>query len=245
MTGAAKRIGIFGWGLVAPKSPNIEAFKTNLASSETWLTPFNGFGRDNFLVGQPAFDFDDYQGWIDKRFAPRHFRNLKEKMDSPSQYAVGAFIQALGQNPGLESEIQSLGAQAHVYVGTGLGNLTTISEAAIKHHCAQITWNAFWSGREQDLETYLAELAQIESLSIEGNIESGKLSTIREKEKRRLKLREKWNSPEPPWFVSANVIWNLHNTPASQIFDFGQNPWNGICTGGRVFQPSASVCTLP
>lgn len=222
MTGLAKRFGVFGWGIVAPKSPNVDAFKKNLESSETWLTPFNGFGRDNFLVGQPEFDFEDYKAWIDERFAPRHYRNLKEKMDFPSQFAIGAFIQALGQNPGLEQEIQSLGTQAHVYVGSGLGNLNTLYDASIKHHQAQIAWNDFWSGRGQELETYLAELAQIESLAIEGDIETGKLNAIREKEKRRLKLREKWNSPEPPWFVSANVIWNLHNTPAAQISILGR-----------------------
>jgi 3-oxoacyl-(acyl-carrier-protein) synthase len=233
----AKRIGVFGWGIVAPKSPNIEAFQENLSSSETWLTPFNGFGRDNFLVGQPEFNFDDYQPWIDQRFAPRHYRNLKEKMDWPSQFAVGAFIQALRQNPGLEQEMQSLGHQAHVYVGTGLGNLGTLYDASVKHHQAQETWNAFWSGREHELETYLAELAEIESLTIEGGIESGKLNAIREKEKRRLKLREKWNSPEPPWFISANVIWNLHNTPAAQISILAK-------THGLAFAPSAACSTF-
>jgi 3-oxoacyl-(acyl-carrier-protein) synthase len=233
----SNRIGIFGWGIVAPKSPNIDAFKKNLDSSETWLTPFNGFGKDNFLVGQPEFRFEDYQAWIDERFAPRHFRNLKEKMDSPSQFAVGAFIQALQQNPGLEEEIRGLGTQAHVYVGTGLGNLNTISEAAVKQHCAQLAWDAFWTGHEQDLDAYLAELAQIESLAIEGDIESGKLGTIREKEKRRLKLREKWNSPEPPWFVSANVIWNLHNTPAAQISILGK-------IHGMAFAPVAACSTF-
>lgn len=237
MSAEAKRIGIFGWGLVAPKSPNIASFERNLASSETWLTPFNGFGRDNFLVGEPEFRFDDYQAWIDQRFAPRHFRNLKEKMDSPSQFAIGAFIQALSQNPGLEEELQAHGTQAHVYVGTGLGNLATISDAAIKHHYAQIAWHEFWAGREQELESYLGELAQIENLRIEGDIESGKLNTIREKEKRRLKLREKWNSPEPPWFVSANVIWNLHNTPASQISILGK-------IHGMAFAPVAACSTF-
>ena len=107
VTAAAKRIGVFGWGIVAPKSPNIEAFERNLHSHETWLTPFDGFGRDNFLVGQPQFDFDDYRPWIDKRFAPRHFQTLKEKMDWPSQFAIGAFIQALGQNPGSRRRAES------------------------------------------------------------------------------------------------------------------------------------------
>jgi hypothetical protein len=53
------RVGVFGWGIVAPKSPNIDAFRRNLASSDSWLAPFNGFGPDNFLVGTPEFQFSD------------------------------------------------------------------------------------------------------------------------------------------------------------------------------------------
>ena len=237
VTGLARRIGVFGWGIVAPKSPDINAFKDNLASSETWLTPFNGFGPSNFLVGDPTFNFEDYKNWIDERFAPRHYRTLREKMDFPSQFAIGAFIQALNQNPGIELEMQSLGTQTHVYVGSGLGNLNTLYDASVKHHHAQLAWDAFWSDRRQDLETYLAELAQIESLTIEGDIETGKLNAIREKEKRRLKLREKWHSPEPPWFVSANVIWNLHNTPAAQISILGR-------IHGMSFAPVAACSTF-
>ena len=236
-TGPAKRIGVFGWGIVAPKSPNIDAFKKNLASSETWLTPFNGFGRDNFLVGRPDFNFEDYKPWIDERFAPRHYRNLKEKMDYASQFALGAFIQALGQNPGMEQELQSLGTRAHIYVGSGIGNLNTVYDASVKHHNAQMAWDSFWANREAELEVYLAELAQIESLTIEGDIDTGKLNAIREKEKRRVKLREKWNSPEPPWFVSANVIWNLHNTPAAQISILGK-------IHGLSFAPVAACSTF-
>ena len=56
-----KRLGVYGWGIVAPKSPNVEVFRKNLACSESWLTPFDGFGPDNFLVGTPAFDFADYR----------------------------------------------------------------------------------------------------------------------------------------------------------------------------------------
>ena len=91
------RVGVFGWGIVAPKSPNIEAFARNLARSESWLTPFEGFGPSNFLVGHPEFRFEDYKPWIDARFAPRHYQNLKEKMNQPSLYDNGALIQPLGQ----------------------------------------------------------------------------------------------------------------------------------------------------
>src|SRR5271170_6789746 len=140
-----KRVGVFGWGIVAPKSPNVAVFRKNLATSESWLTPFDGFGPNNFLVGQPDFDFNDYRSWIDSRFAPRHFQNLKEKMDTPSLYAIGAFIQALEQNPGLDKLFLDLGGQAHVYIGTGLGAVETSYKSSIALYEAQKRWNAFWA----------------------------------------------------------------------------------------------------
>ncbi|HEY3055123.1 MAG TPA: beta-ketoacyl synthase, partial [Thermoanaerobaculia bacterium] len=119
-----KRIGIFGWGIVAPKSPDIDAFERNLARAETWLEPFRGFGQSNFLVGYPEFDFDTYRPWFDERFPPAKFGQLRDKMGPMVQYAMGAFIQSLSQNRGIEPYLQSLGTRCHIYVGTGLGELT-------------------------------------------------------------------------------------------------------------------------
>ncbi|MEM7481431.1 MAG: beta-ketoacyl synthase N-terminal-like domain-containing protein [Acidobacteriota bacterium] len=154
-----RKIGIFGWGIVAPRSENVEAFAANLGSSESWLSPFRGGGPNNFLVGDPKFDFSAYKGWIDNRFPPNRYPQLVEKMDQSTQYAVGAFIQALGQNPGLEEELTSLGTAAHVYVGTGLGALPTIYDISIAHHRAERRWNRFWSQPERnaDLRRYLAD----------------------------------------------------------------------------------------
>ncbi len=214
---SSTRVGVFGWGIVAPQSPNIDAFARNLSSAGTWLCPFNGFGPDNFLVGYPEFQFEDYQEWIDSRFAPRHFRNLKEKMDLPSLYAIGAFIQSLEQNPGMEEVLRDLGSQAHVYVGTGLGSLDTIHDASIALYKAQRRWNRYWAqpernsalrehksrpkqdhepdvppalgdvdddqreealdlwrhywaSRSPELREYLTELAEIDGLTVEGEI---------------------------------------------------------------------------
>lgn len=270
------KIGVFGWGVVAPKSPNIDKFRANLATSESWLTPFNGFGPDNFLVGEPEFNFSDYQEWVGSRFAPRLFQKLREKMDMPAQYAIGAFIQALGQNPGLEQELQNLGQQAHVYVGTGVGAIDTIYQHSLKYHEAQTRWNHFWaqpernselkrwlsedhetrsrhsgapsqddaaawdtywSARSPELAEYLGELAEIASLEIEGDIAQGKLNAIREREKRHARLQAKWGSPNPPWDVSANVIWNIHNTPAAQISILGK-------ITGLSFAPVAACSTF-
>jgi 3-oxoacyl-[acyl-carrier-protein] synthase II len=276
---AKVRVGVFGWGIVAPKSPDIAAFEKNLESSETWLTSFDGFGPDNFLAGTPEFRFEDYRDWINQRFAPRHYQNLTEKMDYPALYAIGAFIQALSQNPGIEDELRALGTRAQVYVGTGLGSLSTIYDASVLHHEAQKRWDKFWAAPERNaarcsskghadgappdpetvpaidhdaaeaawnrywmeqsdaLRRYLAELAELESLHLEGDVEVGKLNAIREKEKRRAKLQEKWGAPEPPWRVSANVIWNIHNTPAAQISILGR-------IHGLSFAPVAACSTF-
>ena len=95
------RIGVFGWGIVAPRSPNVEAFERNLSQSENWLSPFRGFGPSNFLVGTPEFDFADYKPWIDARFEPRKFAQLDDKMGPNAKFAIGAFIQSLQHNPGM------------------------------------------------------------------------------------------------------------------------------------------------
>ncbi len=140
-----RRVGIFGWGVVAPRSKDIDAFERNLASTESWLSPFNGFGPDNFLVGMPDFHFTDYKPWVDERFPASRFAQLEKKMGLPTQYAIGAFIQALRQNAGLEKELQALGLQTHVYVGTGLGDLPSIYDISLTHHRAQRRWNRFWA----------------------------------------------------------------------------------------------------
>jgi 3-oxoacyl-[acyl-carrier-protein] synthase II len=276
-------IGVFGWGIVAPKSPNIEAFARNLEKSESWLTPFERFGPSNFLVGEPEFRFEDYKPWIDARFAPRHYQNLKEKMDTPSLYAIGAFIQALDQNPGLEKLMRELGGQAHVYIGTGLGSVETMYQSSVALHYAQQRWNRFWGSpennsaltayldgklsglddvplnpeqaegnlveaalaweaywmeRSPELRQYLDEAAAIDSLTMEGNnVDQGKLNIIRERGKRHIRLQEKWGAPEPPWKISANLIWNIHNTPASQVSILGH-------ITGLAFAPVAACSTF-
>ena len=143
------RIGIFGWGLVAPKSPNIEVFERNLESTDTWLSPYTGYGQSNFLVGYPEFDFDAYRPWFDERFPPAKYAQLKEKMGPNVQYAIGAFIQSLGQNPGLEQYLQALGTQCHVYVGTGIGDITITQQEAIRYERALRRWNEFWAAPER------------------------------------------------------------------------------------------------
>ena len=144
------RVGVFGWGIVAPRSADVGEFAANLAGADSWLEPFTGFGPASFLVGRPKFDFAAYRPWVDARFAPNRFPQLVEKMDPTTLYAVGAFIQSLGQNPGLEAELAALGGRAHVYVGTGLGSLPTIYRVSIAYHRAQRRWNRFWAQPERN-----------------------------------------------------------------------------------------------
>jgi 3-oxoacyl-[acyl-carrier-protein] synthase II len=263
-----KRIGIFGWGVVAPRSRNIAAFERNLELAETWLTPFHGFGPDPFLVGMPDFDFEEYRPWVEARFPPSRFHQLQTKMGTPTRYAIGSYIQALAQNPGLEDELRRLDTRTHVYIGTGVGDLPTIHDASLALYHAQRRWDRFWAdparnsayqawvaagkpaegvpadpagatlderdeaesrwwhywaGRSPELARYLAELREIESANVEGeDIERAKLHMIKHKQRSLQALDARWGAPEPPWkAVTANVIWNIHNTPASQISMLG------------------------
>lgn len=144
------RVGIYGWGLVAPRSPDIDSFAANLDEAGTWLEPFHGFGPDTFLVGRPQFDFEVYREWIDARFPPNRFPQLAEKMDPAVHYAIGAFIQSLSQNEGIERELQALGPEAHVYIGTGLGCLPTLYQESMALHRAQRRWDRFWAAPERN-----------------------------------------------------------------------------------------------
>jgi 3-oxoacyl-(acyl-carrier-protein) synthase len=102
---------------------------------------------------------------------------------------------------------------------------------------AEREWNAFWAERSASLHEYLAELASIESLVIEGDVAQGKLNAIREKEKQRIRLQERWGAPEAPWKVSANLIWNINNTPAAQISILAK-------IRGMAFAPVAACSTF-
>jgi len=280
------QIGVYGWGVIAPRCPDIESFERNLASAESWLSPFNGFGPDNFLVGEPDLDFERYREWIDERFPPNRFSQLTSKMDPTTLLAIGSFIQAVQDRPALESILQELGTAAHVYVGTGLGALPTIADATLDFYEAQREWDRFWSAPERndalrryresgelpagdpptdpetlddederyrartrwyawwaphssDLADFLAELAEIEKVEVGGgDVEAGKLKVIRTRERKKAKLLSRWGVPAPPWTqVTTNLLWNIHNTPASQISMMGR-------ITGLAFAPVAACSTF-
>jgi 3-oxoacyl-(acyl-carrier-protein) synthase len=278
-----RRKAVLGWGVVAPQSANVDEFAKNLEVGDSWLSPFNGYGPDSFLVGKPKFDFRSYQPWLEERFPPSRFNQLVDKMDPTTLYAVGAFIQALSQNPGIEGELQSLGAAAHVYVATALGAMPTIYGSSISYYRAQRRWNRFWADparnaalreyeagnaarppledprhaqdvdrreeledawfawwaeRSDQLQLFLAELREIESPELHGDVESGKLALLRDKRRRLSQLQERWATPPLPWNeVSANVLWNIGNAPSAQISMLGK-------ITGTVFAPVAACSTF-
>ena len=89
---------------------------------------------------------------------------------------------------------------------------------------AERAWNQFWAARSPALAEYLAELRAIEGADVVGEVEAAKKSLIRQKRSANNKLQEKWGAPTPPWDdrLLANVIWNIHNTPASNISMVGR-----------------------
>lgn len=277
-----RRIGVFGWGIVAPGARNIDAFRESMTHADHWLTRFEGFGPSNFLVGDPKFDFADYKPWIDARFPPSRFALLDRKFGTPTKYAIAAFVQALGQNPELEAELRGLRELAHVIVGGGLTDIQTYDQigreldrsrrrwdrfwanpernSALREHLAgnvdagapadpagvpelergdaEDLWWAYWAERSSDLAAYLAALAKIEGVDVEGDIGAAKAAVIKAKQRGIRDLRASWGAPEAPWDqVSASALWNIASTPSSQISMLGQI--TGMC-----FAPFAACSTF-
>ncbi len=156
-----RRIGVFGWGLVAPGARDIDAFGETMSSPASWLSRFRGFGPSNFLVGEPSFDFADYKPWIDDRFPPSRYALLHRKFGGPTKFAIGGFIQALRQNPEIEGELRDLGGRAQVIVGGGLTDVPTYDRIGRELDRAQRRWNRFWAEpvRNAALREHLARTA--------------------------------------------------------------------------------------
>ncbi len=152
------RIGIFGWGLVGPQVSTVDEFRRKIRQGGTWLEPFNGFGPDNFMVGMPRFEFGVYKPWIDERFEASRFAQIEKKLGANVKFAIGCFIQALAQNPGIEQTLVDFGLGTHIYIGTGVGDIPTMYQINVGYYKAQRRWNRFWAlpARNAPLREYLA-----------------------------------------------------------------------------------------
>jgi 3-oxoacyl-[acyl-carrier-protein] synthase II len=261
-----KRIGVYGWGIVAPCAATVGEFAKHLEVAQSWLSPFEDYGPSNFQVGIPKFKFQEYKPWFDARFPSSKFLQIAEKMDTPSLYAIGAFIQSLEQNRGIETELDALGDKAHVYISTGYGNVDSQFRASVAVYEGQRQWDEFWSqprvnsarrmhnvdnschkdandlpgqdlsgspdcadeahfwaAKSPELKGYLTELSDIEgAVPLDTSSDDGKRRAFCERERSLAQLQRRVGAPDPPWRLSGNAFWNLHNTPAAQISIIGK-----------------------
>ena len=140
------RVGIYGWGVVAPGARDVPAFAKLLQSGVSALRPSAKpeLGPGLFAVGEPDFAFADYQEWIAARHGAPYVSRMVAKMSDNVQFAIGATIQAL-RAPGLEDAVKELDEQCHVYIGSGVGDLPESYKAAATLGRAMREWNHFWA----------------------------------------------------------------------------------------------------
>jgi 3-oxoacyl-(acyl-carrier-protein) synthase len=141
------RVGIYGWGVVAPGARDVAAFIERLRTGTTALAPStrSELGPGLFVVGEPDFVFSDYADWIAQRHGAPYVSRMLAKMTDNVQFALGATIQALGSAPGLEAAVRELDEQCHVYVGSGVSDLPEAYKAAASLSRAMREWNHFWA----------------------------------------------------------------------------------------------------
>ncbi len=142
-----RRVGVYGWGVVAPGMRSVDSLSSLLESQQTALM-LDGrpeFGSGLFAVGDPLFQFADYEPWIQERHGDAYVARLQAKTGDNVQFAIGATIQALLGAPGLEELLRELDDRSHVYVGSGVGDLLETVRAAATHERAMRAWNRYWA----------------------------------------------------------------------------------------------------
>src|SRR6185295_9655611 len=148
------RVGVYGWGVVAPGARNIAAFAERLRTGTTALAPSvqPELGPGLFAVGEPDFAFADYADWIAARHGAPYVSRILAKMTDNVQFAIGATIQALGCAPGLEAAVRELDEQCHVYIGSGVSDLPESYRAGASMSRAMREWNHFWANPARCVE---------------------------------------------------------------------------------------------
>jgi 3-oxoacyl-(acyl-carrier-protein) synthase len=146
-TEGRRRIGVYGWGIVAPGARNVAALDALLRSGRTALRTASlpSLGDGLFAVGDPDFSADDYVPWIAARKGEAYATRLKKKMGDNVLFALGATVQAMQCDDRLEAIARELDEACHVYVGSGVGDLPQSYEAARSLDRATREWNRFWS----------------------------------------------------------------------------------------------------
>jgi 3-oxoacyl-(acyl-carrier-protein) synthase len=143
----ARRIGVYGWGVVAPGARDVHALETLLRGGRSALesSPGPDAGDALFPIGRPDFSFDDCAAWIAERHGEPYLARIRSKMGDNVQFALGATIQALACDPRLEGLLRELDDACHVYVGSGVGDLPESYRAASSLERATRGWNRFWA----------------------------------------------------------------------------------------------------
>src|SRR5258708_30908186 len=150
----APRVGIYGWGVVAPGASNIVALEQLLRGGGSALSPSSRseLGPGLFAVGDPDFSFDDYAPWIAQRHGEAYVARLRSKMGDNVQFAVGVTIQALQGEPRLEAMLREGDEGCPVFIGSGVGDLRESHRAAEALDRATRIWNHFWAQPAQCAE---------------------------------------------------------------------------------------------
>lgn len=144
-----RRISLYGCGVVAPGASHLKEFLQKVETQTPTLTPFGEF-FDAFLVGEPQFRFSDYESWISERHAPSRYSQLNEKGGVNVKYAVGALVDALEGNPGLERALKRMDPRVYICVGGGFTDLSEAFRASRDYERAARHWNAFWAAPERN-----------------------------------------------------------------------------------------------
>ncbi len=142
-----RRVGVYGWGVVAPGARDLKALTALLREGRSGLaaSPEPELGHGLFPVGDPDFSFDAYASWIAARHGDAYLTRMRSKMGDNVQFAVAATIQALQCDPRLEAIVRGVDEGCQVYVGSGVGDLPESYRAAASLERAKRAWNRFWA----------------------------------------------------------------------------------------------------
>jgi 3-oxoacyl-[acyl-carrier-protein] synthase II len=141
------RIGVYGWGVVAPGARDVGALEALLRTGRTALVPSGRpeLGDTLFATGEPEFSLSDYESWIAARHGDAYLPRMRSKMGENVQFAVGATIQALRCDARLEPMLRELDEECQVFIGSGVSDLPESYRAGASLERAARSWNHFWA----------------------------------------------------------------------------------------------------
>ncbi len=144
---APRRIGVYGWGVVAPGARDIAALESVLRSGRSALAASDRLelGSGLFATGNPEFSLADYDAWIAARHGDAYLARMRSKMGENVQFAVGAAIQALQCDARLEPLLRELDDEVQVFIGSGVSDLPESYRAAASLERSTRSWNHFWA----------------------------------------------------------------------------------------------------